>query len=180
MSHYPKMLYRRARSATDVTVDVNGAPFGTRIVADADEEAELGARGWAEFADVAGQPLTTAESGDQDEEHVDSNPVAELLRDELVAADEKLRTRETEINLANERIATLEAENAELTAKLGALDADGDGNPGGSKPQDPPALTGKTKAELLQIAADEGAVIEDGALNADIIAAIELKREAGA
>lgn len=40
-----------------------------------------------------------------------------------------------------------------------------------------PSLSGKTKAELLAIAAHEGVDVEEGATNADIIAAIEAKRE---
>lgn len=40
-----------------------------------------------------------------------------------------------------------------------------------------PSLSGKTKAELLAIAADEHVDVEEGATNADIIAAIEAKRE---
>jgi hypothetical protein len=42
---------------------------------------------------------------------------------------------------------------------------------------DPPALAGKNKAHLLEIAAAEGVTIEEGATNADIVAAIELGRE---
>lgn len=41
----------------------------------------------------------------------------------------------------------------------------------------PVSLTGKTKAEMLDIAKDEGVTIEDGATNADIVSAIELARE---
>lgn len=41
-----------------------------------------------------------------------------------------------------------------------------------------PPLSGKNKAELLKIAADEEVEIEDGATNDDIRSAIELKREA--
>lgn len=40
------------------------------------------------------------------------------------------------------------------------------------------ALTGKNKAELLEIAAAEGVEVEADATNADIKAAIELAREA--
>lgn len=40
-----------------------------------------------------------------------------------------------------------------------------------------PSLSGKTKAELIAIAADEGAEVEDGATNAEIVAAIEARRE---
>lgn len=67
-----------------------------------------------------------------------------------------------------------------VTNPAGSFDRDGDGKPGGSLPHDPPALTGKNKAQLLDIAAAEGVTIEDGATNADIIAAIELAREAAA
>lgn len=40
----------------------------------------------------------------------------------------------------------------------------------------PPSLSGKTKAELLEIAADEVVTTEEGATNAEIIEAIESKR----
>lgn len=40
----------------------------------------------------------------------------------------------------------------------------------------PPSLSGKTKAELLEIAAAEGVATEEGATNAEIIEAIESKR----
>lgn len=62
-------------------------------------------------------------------------------------------------------------------AKKGALDHDENGDNGGSKPSDPPALTGKNKAELLAIAEAEGVEIEENATNADIVSAIELARE---
>jgi hypothetical protein len=39
-----------------------------------------------------------------------------------------------------------------------------------------PSLSGKTKAELLDIADDEGADVEDGATNPEIIEAIDSKR----
>ncbi|MEG3086175.1 hypothetical protein [Sphingomonas sp. PB4P5] len=41
----------------------------------------------------------------------------------------------------------------------------------------PVALTGKNKAELLDIAKAENVTIEEGATNADIVSAIELARE---
>lgn len=50
----------------------------------------------------------------------------------------------------------------------------------GEVPVDPatlPPLSSKTKAELLAIAADEDVEVEDGATNAEIIAAIERHRE---
>lgn len=170
MSHYPKMLYRQARAATEATVDVNGSPFGTRIVADADEEQSATSAGWAEFAALS-HPVEDGAEADTAASH--ESAATAVLRDELLEADKKLRA-------ANERIATLETENAELKAKFAAMDANGDGKPGGSLPNDPPALTGKTKAELLKIAEGEGVTIEDGALNADIVTAIESKRAAGA
>lgn len=65
-----------------------------------------------------------------------------------------------------------------------AFDHDGDGNPGGSKPQDPPALSGMTRAELEAQAAKEGVDLEaiegtgasGNVRNDDIKAAIEAKR----
>lgn len=56
------------------------------------------------------------------------------------------------------------------------FDHDGDGKAGGSTPQDPPALAGKNKAELLDIAAAEGAEADESMKNDDIKAAIEAKR----
>ena len=57
-----------------------------------------------------------------------------------------------------------------------ALDHDADGEKGGSVPNEPPSLTGKNKAELLEIAEAEGVEIEDGATNAQIVDAIEAQR----
>ena len=199
MSEFPKMLYRPSTPGAPDTVAIDGQSFDTLVVADAHEEEDAIDDGWAGIDDLdrTERPLTIAES--ESSLVGEGNPVADTLRDELIAADEKLKAKDeqladtekslatangtistlrTEVSLANDRIATLQTENAELTEKLAALDADGDGNPGGSLPQDPPVLSGKTKAELLKIAADEKVEIEDGALNADIIAAIELKREA--
>lgn len=64
--------------------------------------------------------------------------------------------------------------------EVSPLDRDEDGHDGGSLAHEPPALTGKTKAQLLEIAAAEEVEIEDGATNADIVSAIELAREAKA
>lgn len=61
---------------------------------------------------------------------------------------------------------------------LSQLDHDGNGEPGGSEPHEPPALTGKNKAELLAIAEAEGVDIAEGATNAQIIEAIEAARAA--
>jgi hypothetical protein len=60
---------------------------------------------------------------------------------------------------------------------LPQLDRDGDDEPGGSKPHDPPALFGKTKDQLLAIAAEEGVDIAEGARAREIMAAIKAKRE---
>jgi len=92
---------------------------------------------------------------------------------EIEAALERAERAEADLDAAN-------AEIEELKAKLAALDGDGDGDVGGSKPAEPAALTGKNKVDLLVIAAEEGVSIEDGATNDDIIAAIRLDREAKA
>jgi len=56
------------------------------------------------------------------------------------------------------------------------------GAPEGAQPvtNELPALSGKNKAELLEIAKAENVTIEDGATNADIVSAIELAREEAA
>jgi len=61
-----------------------------------------------------------------------------------------------------------------LRARVAELEAQLAGKDSGSKL---PGLTGKSKAELLDIAKAEGVDIEDGATNNDIVAAIELHRE---
>lgn len=58
----------------------------------------------------------------------------------------------------------------------GPLDHDGDGKPGGSEKYVPPALTGKNKAELLDIAKAEDVDLPDDATNDAIRDAIEAKR----
>lgn len=60
----------------------------------------------------------------------------------------------------------------------GPLDHDGDGGKGGSLPLDPPALSGKTKAELIEIAQAEGVEANDEMTVAAIKDAIEAKRAA--
>lgn len=68
-----------------------------------------------------------------------------------------------------------------ITAGSDPLDGDGNGERGGSAPHDPPALTGKTTAQLEQIAADEGVTLgDDVKTNADRIEAIEKARSAKA
>lgn len=70
-----------------------------------------------------------------------------------------------------------EKEAIDETGEAG-LDRDDDGAAGGSRENEPPVLKGKNKAQLLAIASEEGADIGDASTNADIVAAIELNREA--
>lgn len=73
-------------------------------------------------------------------------------------------------------------------ANLAQLDHDNDGKPGGSKPHDPPALSGLSRADLEALAQSEGVLIEHikgtgangNVLAGDIKAAIEVKRKASA
>lgn len=84
------------------------------------------------------------------------------------------------ISASAEDIAWLvEQEAVSTTASdLPQLDHDQDGEPGGSFADEPPALTGKNKAELLEIAAAEGVDVSDEMTKAEIVEAIELGREA--
>lgn len=101
---------------------------------------------------------------------------AEFERREKAHADEmrglvaRAEKAEADLQHAKEQIEA-------LTAKLKAFDQDGDGSTGGRAPQDPPSLSGKNKAELIDIAKAECVEIEEGATNADIVSAIELARE---
>lgn len=56
------------------------------------------------------------------------------------------------------------------------LDHDGDGKKGGSNVDNPPSLSGKNKAELLEIAAAEGVDATEEMTNAAIVELIELNR----
>ncbi len=85
-----------------------------------------------------------------------------------------------EVAALTSRAEKAEAEASDLRGKLAAFDRDGDGKTGGAAKQNPPALTGKNKAELVEIANSEGVEIEDGSTNEDIRSAIELAREAAA
>lgn len=71
-------------------------------------------------------------------------------------------------------------------AALAQLDRDNDGNPGGSLPVEPPALSGMRKDELIAQAEKEGVIVEQikgtgangNVIADDIKAAIEAKRAA--
>lgn len=78
---------------------------------------------------------------------------------------------------AEEALEAAQTEIADLREKLAAVDADGNGAPAGSRAANPPALSNKSKAELIEIAKAEGVEVEDGATNEDIKSAIELHRE---
>lgn len=79
---------------------------------------------------------------------------------------------------AASEVEALRAENARLQQQLAALDGDGNGTAGGSKPNDPPALSSKSKAELLDIAKAEQVEASEDMTVAEIKDAIEAKRAA--
>ena len=85
---------------------------------------------------------------------------------------------EVEQAQALSEVEQLRAENERLRAQLAALDGDGDGKAGGTKPSDPPALSGLTKAELLEVAKAESVELSEEATKAEILEAIEAKRAA--
>ena len=64
----------------------------------------------------------------------------------------------------------------EHEAEADPLDHDSNGEKGGSLPDSPPSLSGKTKAELLVIADAEGVLVEEDATVAEIKTAIEAGR----
>lgn len=80
--------------------------------------------------------------------------------------------------IEEEKVRPLDAghEPAPAPQNLPQLDHDGDGLPGGSRPDALPPLTGKNKAALIVIAIDEHVALEEGMTNPQIIAAIEKKR----
>ena len=65
-------------------------------------------------------------------------------------------------------------------ADLPHLHHDGDGEPGGSLPDEPPALTGMNKNALIAQAAAEGITVDATWTKAEIIAAIETERAVAA
>jgi len=69
----------------------------------------------------------------------------------------------------------ISADELESMKRFGEFEIKG-GSEGGKS--DLPALSGKSKADLLKIAKDEGVEVEDNATNDDIRSAIELHREA--
>ena len=72
----------------------------------------------------------------------------------------------------------IEGARAAASGDLSQLDHDGDGDPGGSRPHEPPALTGMLKTQLLEQAAAEGVEVTDAMTKAEIITAIEGARAA--
>lgn len=77
-----------------------------------------------------------------------------------------------------DRAETAERERDELKQQLASLDRDGDGKAGGSTPSDPPSLSGKNKAELVEIGKAEGVDVSEDLTVAEIKDAIEAKRAA--
>lgn len=68
----------------------------------------------------------------------------------------------------------------EFVEDLAQLDHDGDGEPGGSLPDEPPALTGMNKNALIAQAAAEGITVDATWTKAEIIEAIETERAVAA
>ncbi|MBB4859636.1 hypothetical protein HNO88_002965 [Novosphingobium chloroacetimidivorans] len=141
----------------------------------------------SQAAAVAGGASSPSGSEDDSELVELRNRVAELdeecdtlvaERDAALKERDELQRQLDEARQATTIQGTVEQGGAPLSAgtQIGGFDHDGDGTAGGSRPYDPPALTGKNKAELLAIAEAEGVTIEDGATNAAIIEAIEAAR----
>jgi hypothetical protein len=82
-----------------------------------------------------------------------------------------------ELQQRTDRELTEESQEASRqNAETGTFDHDGDGQPGGSEPKDPPALSGKTTEELNTIAKDEGVDLSEAKTNKDRRELIEKAR----
>lgn len=95
------------------------------------------------------------------------------IRDE---ADEQIAAANDRADAAEARAAELQGQVAELKAQIASFDRDGDGKAGGSEPSQLPSLSGKNKAELLDIAKAEDVDASEDMTNAAIVEAIETKR----
>jgi len=146
----------------------------TKGVGDDSFSQPIGAFTEEQERNLAEQSQATA--GDDDDEDVIAElreRIAELERENAEIAT--LRTRVTELETErDELLAELEEADKQI-AELTPPENEG----GDSAPQDPPALTGKNKADLLAIAEAEGVTVADGATNAQIVEAIEAKRAEG-
>jgi hypothetical protein len=121
------------------------------------------------------QATTGASDPGLDDEDQDASEVEEL-RKRVSELDEECDTLASERDAIAKERNDLQRQLDEAREAAANLDRDGDGAAGGSKPADPPALTGKNKAELLAIATAEKVSVKDGATNAEIVEAIEAAR----
>ena len=140
-------------------------PVGTEL-----EVSDLPA-GWKGRAVVVGEDPgddATVIANDEDE-RIDAarREVAEAAQKHIDGLNAE---HATALQAATERADAAEAQAADLQARVDELEQEA------AKPE-AIALTGKNKAELLEIAKAEGVEIEEGATNADIVSAIELARE---
>lgn len=126
-----------------------------------------------------------------DEEDEEAEAAIELSAEDLQALKADVQTRIEQIrneadlqiaaandraDAAENRAAELQGQVAELQAQIASFDRDGDGKTGGSEPAQLPSLSGKNKAELLEIAKAEDVEATEEMTNAAIVEAIEAKR----
>lgn len=106
--------------------------------------------------------------------------ISEQDQEAIRAQFEQLRDNyEAQLSEARGSLSEVEDERDELRTEIEQLKAqlaEATRSDAGDGSNERPALSGKNKPELLEIAEAEGVTVEDGATNAQIIEAIEAKR----
>lgn len=138
-----------------------------------DDEAPVGDESEVVFSgDVTG--TLSAPVGFEGTADIDHDDLVTLTDADGNPADVPEGDLEAELAAGGQPLDITDEERAELPQ----LDHDGNGEPGGSLPADPPALSGMNKAMLIAQAEVEGVDVTDEMTKAEIVAAVEAGRAA--